>query len=60
LEIYYSIPSPFHYEYPTLETFLIINNHDINEYRLYSREFDYTMPQVYHIFKRMSIFIQKQ
>ena len=58
LEIFYSLQTPFLQEYPNLETFLILNNHPINQYRLYAREFDYTMTQVYGIFKRLSVFMK--
>lgn len=58
LEIFYSLTIPFLQEYPNLETFLILNHHPVNQYRLYAREFDYTMSQVYGIFKRLSAFIK--
>lgn len=60
LEIFYSLPTPFLQDYPNLETFLMVNYHPVNQYRLYAREFDYTMTQVYNMFKRMSLLIGRQ
>lgn len=58
LEIFYSTGS-FLEEYPDVETFILLNSHEMSAYQLYSREFDYTMCQVFHIFKKMSIFMKK-
>lgn len=59
LEIFYSLRTSFLEEYPNVETFILLNNHEMSAYKIYSHEFDYTMCQVYHIFKKMSIFVRR-
>lgn len=59
LEIFYSLKTPFPIEYPDVETFIFLNNHETSVYKIYSHEFDYTMCQVYHIFKKMYSFVKK-
>lgn len=60
LEIFYSWTSPFPEEFPDVETFILMNSFQSTMYRVFSEEFDYTMFQVYHLFKKMFLFMKKQ
>lgn len=57
LEIFYSKGGrDFLRDYPDVESFFFLNQDDLNPYKIYAEEFDYTMPQVHAIFKRMFLF----
>lgn len=59
LDIFYSLKTSFLHEYPDVDTFIFLNNQETSVYWVYSREFDYTMYQVYQIFKKMTLFMKK-
>lgn len=57
LEIFYSKGGrDFLRDYPDVESFVFLNGDHLNPYKIYAEEFDYTMSQVYAIFKRMFLF----
>jgi hypothetical protein len=60
LEIFYMLPRPFLEEFPNVETFILMNSYQPSAYNIYSEEFDYTMCQVYILFKKMAIFMNKE
>jgi len=60
LEIFYTLPRPFLEEFPNIETFILMNSYQPSTYKIYSEEFDYTMCQVYNLFKKMAIFMKKE
>ena len=60
LEIFYSWTIPFPEEFPDVETFILMNSFQSATYKVFSEEFDYTMFQVYHLFKKMFLFMKKQ
>lgn len=60
LEIYYSWKCPFSQQYPDITTFLFLNSEDdISVYKMYGEQFDYSLPQVYHIFKKMCFVVKE-
>jgi hypothetical protein len=59
LEIFYSWTTPFLEEFPDVETFILMNSFQSTTYTVFSEEFDYTMFQVYHLFKKMLLFMKK-
>jgi hypothetical protein len=59
LEIFFSWKTPFLEEYPNVETFILMNSFQSTMYKVFSEEFDYTMCQVYFLFKKMFLFMKK-
>lgn len=59
LEIFYSWTTPFLEEHPNVETFILLNSLGSNVYKIYSEEFDCSMYQVYHIFRKMFLFMKR-
>ena len=59
LEIFYSWTKPFPEEFPDVETFILMNSFQSTMYKVFSEEFDFTMFQVYHLFKKMFLFMKK-
>ena len=59
LEIFYSWTTPFLEEFPNVDTFILMNSFHSTMYQVFSEEFDFTMCQVYHLFKKMSFFMKK-
>jgi hypothetical protein len=60
LEIFYSWTTPFPEEFPDVETFILTNSFQSTMYNVFSEEFDYTMYQVYQLFKKMFLFMKNQ
>lgn len=57
LSLYYSHSFS---QYPDVGTFIFMNDHDTSPFKAYAHEYDYTMLQVYQLFKRMHAFIKKE
>lgn len=54
LEIYKVIPSEFNETYPSLRSFLFVYGDSSNLFKIYAEEYDYSLMQVYYIFRRLS------
>lgn len=59
LDIFYSWTKPFPEEFPDVETFILMNSFQSTKYKVFSEEFDFTMFQVYQLFKKMFLFMKK-
>lgn len=54
LEIYENIQLTFNRSFPTLRSFLQVYGHGPNLFRIFADEYDYSLLQVYYIFRKLS------
>jgi hypothetical protein len=60
LEIFYAIGPHFLREYPDADSFLFLNGGagSFNAFTIFANEYDYTLYQVYTIFRKMFLFFR--
>lgn len=58
-EIYFNWKTPFLEEHPNIETFVMMNSLTPSVYSIFAHEYDYSMFEVYYLFRKMFLFLRK-